>query len=91
MVADPLKRHLLTEMNNAEWELLENDEWDDGGERMDEAVFVKTRSLDGAAYDDARSIMTTATHLTNGLLVTGDEGKGKGKSGWTKVKSREKP
>ncbi|RVX74477.1 hypothetical protein B0A52_01603 [Exophiala mesophila] len=91
MVADPLKRHLLTEMNNTEWELLGVDEWDDGGERMDEAVFVKTRTLDGAAYDDARSIMTTATHLTNGLLGTGDEGKGKGKSGWTKVKSREKP
>ena len=91
MIADPLKKHLLTEMNNAEWELLGDDEWDDGGERMDEAVFVKTRALDGAAYDDARSIMTTATNLMNGLVLSNEDGKSKGKSGWTKVKSREKP
>lgn len=92
MIADPLKKQLLNEMNNAEWEVLNQKEWDDGGEKMDEAVLIKTRAMDGAAYDDARSIMTTTTNKMAGLeLLAGDEArdKGKGKSGWTKVKSRE--
>ncbi|EXJ86940.1 hypothetical protein A1O3_03894 [Capronia epimyces CBS 606.96] len=90
-IVDPLKKYLLTEMNNAEWELLDEQEWDDGGEKMDEAVFIKTRALDGKEYDDARSIMTTTT--TTKMAGTGgdEEGaRGKGKSGWTKVKSRDK-
>jgi hypothetical protein len=93
MLADPLKKHLLNEMNNAEWEVLNQDEWDDGGEKMDEAVFIKTRAMDGATYDDARSIMTTTTNKMAGMEIGGDDSrdKGKGKSGWTKVKSREKP
>lgn len=86
MVVDPLKKHLLTEMNNAEWELLDEEEWDDGGEKMDEAVFIKTRAMDGKSYDDARSIMTA-----NKVIGGEEDVKGKGKSGWTKVKNREKP
>lgn len=90
-IVDPLKKHLLTEMNNAEWELLDEQEWDDGGEKMDEAVFIKTRAMDGKGYDDARSIMSTTT----GAQVAGpsaeeDGARGKGKSGWTKVKNRER-
>lgn len=83
MISDPLKKHLLTEMNNAEWELLEEQEWDDGGEKMDEAVFIKTRAMDGKDYDDARSIMTPGGEE--------DGTRAKGKSGWTKLKTREKP
>ncbi|EXJ88138.1 hypothetical protein A1O1_05066 [Capronia coronata CBS 617.96] len=88
-IVDPLKKHLLTEMNNAEWELLTEQEWDDGGEKMDEAVFIKTRAMDGKGYDDARSIMTTTT-APQVAGTGGEEGgaRGKGKSGWTKVKSR---
>ncbi|KAL2422830.1 Autophagy-related protein 14 [Exophiala dermatitidis] len=90
-IVDPLKKHLLTEMNNAEWELLDEQEWDEGGEKMDEAVFIKTRAMDGKEYDDARSIMTTTT-ATKVAGTGGEEdgARGKGKSGWTKVKSREK-
>lgn len=93
MLADPLKKHLLNEMNNAEWEVLNQDEWDDGGEKMDEAVFIKARAMDGATYDDARSIMTTTMNKMAGMEIGSDDSrdKGKGKSGWTKVKSREKP
>ncbi|KIW83665.1 hypothetical protein Z517_02911 [Fonsecaea pedrosoi CBS 271.37] len=81
-ISDPLKKHLLAEMNNAEWELLDQQEWNDGGEKMDEAVFIKTRPMDGKEYDDARSIMTPGGE---------EEGvRGKGKSGWTKLKNREK-
>ncbi|KIW92131.1 uncharacterized protein Z519_07115 [Cladophialophora bantiana CBS 173.52] len=82
MISDPLKKHLITEMNNAEWELLDQQEWNDGGEKMDEAVFIKTRPMDGKEYDDARSIMTPGGE---------EEGaRAKGTSGWTKLKNREK-
>jgi hypothetical protein len=84
MVVDPLKKHLVTEMNNAEWELLDEQEWDDGGEKMDEAVFIKTRAMDGKEYDDARSITTA----TKGADAGEEDVKGKGKSGWTKLKTR---
>jgi len=37
-------------MNNAEWELLEEKEWDDGGYQFNEgeAVLVRTKPLEGA-------------------------------------------
>lgn len=84
MISDPLKKHLLTEMNNAEWELLDEQEWDDGGEKMDDAIVIKARAMDGKEYDDARSIMGPGG---------GEEesARGKGKSGWTKLKNRDKP
>lgn len=92
MIVDPLKRHLLNEMNNAEWELLQEQEWDDGGEHFDEAVFIKTRAMDGKEYDDARSIMTTTTraHAPEIDGNNSESGRIKGKSGWTKVKNRDK-
>ncbi len=67
MIVDPLKSALIGEMSNAEWEMLEQDEWDDGGEqfRADEAVFIKNRNsaeMEGrSSFDDARSIMTART------------------------------
>ncbi|ETI25989.1 hypothetical protein G647_02766 [Cladophialophora carrionii CBS 160.54] len=84
MISDPLRKHLLTEMNNAEWELLDEQEWDDGGEKMDDAVVIKARVMDGKEYDDARSIMTPGAE-DEGARVS------KGKSGWTKLKNRDKP
>ncbi|KAF7510754.1 hypothetical protein GJ744_006120 [Endocarpon pusillum] len=67
MIVDPLKRALIGEMSNAEWEMLEQDEWDDGGEqfRADEAVFIRNQNsteMEGrSSFDDARSIMTART------------------------------
>jgi len=93
IVKDSLQKTLLTEMNNAEWELLEEQEWDDGGEQFDEAVFIKTRAMDGHGWDDARSIMTTRTRLDDDDTMTNastDTARTKGTSGWTKVKSRDK-
>ncbi|KAK5940504.1 hypothetical protein PMZ80_006920 [Knufia obscura] len=86
-VALSLRKTLLTEITSAEWELLQDQEWDDGGEQFDEAVFVKTRTLDGQQYDDARSIMTTRTRLDEESLSA----RTPGTSGWTKLKSREQP
>ena len=67
MIVDPLKRALIGEMSNAEWELLEQDEWADSGEQLGdhEAVYIKSRhsaELEGrSSFDDARSVMTATT------------------------------
>lgn len=79
MLADPLKRALTSEMSNAEWEMLEQDEWDDGGEqfRDDQAVFVKNRnSVDmggRSSFDDARSIMTARMEVKSEERGDGNE------------------
>ena len=110
MIVDPLKRVLLGEMSNAEWELLEQEEWEDGAEpfREDEAVFIKDGRLvvaeagEGApTFDDARSVMTARNDFTeatgainkegNADADAGDGSKGRGMSGWTKLKTRERP
>jgi len=85
-VALSLRKTLLTEITSAEWELLQDEEWDDGGEQFDEAVFVKTRALDGQQYDDARSIMTTRTRQDD---EPPSSARTPGTSGWTKLKQRE--
>ena len=94
-----LKKALYADINNAEWELLQEEEWDDGTEQFDEAVHIRTRAMDGHEFDDARSIMTTRTRLgdddkTPAIPSEATEGvksaKTAGTSGWTKVKSRDK-
>ena len=94
-----LKKAHEADINNAEWELLHEDEWDDGTEQFDEAVHVRTRAMDGHEFDDARSIMTTRTRLggddrPSAIPSDGGDGvkgaKASGTSGWTRVKSREK-
>lgn len=90
MIMDSLKKTLFAEISNAEWELLGEKEWDDGGEQFDEAVFVQTRAAGGRDIDDARSIMTTRERHDTAANHIQDTGKAKGTSGWTKVKSRER-
>lgn len=82
-IAIPLRKMLLAEIASTEWELLQDEEWDDGGEQFNEAVIVKSRPLDVHQYDDARSIMSTRPRS--------DDETAKGTSGWTKLKSRDKP
>lgn len=86
-VALPLRKTLLTEIASADWELLKDQEWDDGGEQFDEAVFVKSRAVDGQQYDDAGSIMTTRTYAED---ESSPAGRAPGTSGWTKLKSRDR-
>ena len=92
MICDPLKKALVGEMNSAEWELLEEQEWDDGGEHFNEneAVFIKTRALDGHEFDDARSVMTARPSAAQEAEDFSGTSKAKGTSGWTKLKSRDK-
>lgn len=86
-ISSSLRNALLNEMNNAEWELLQEQEWDDGGEDFDQAVMVKTRNTDVPRYEDARSIMTVKTR---GDESDAGSGRVPGTSGWTKLKSRDK-
>jgi hypothetical protein len=95
MIVDPLKKSLIGEMNNAEWELLQEQEWDDGGEKFDgdAAVHVRNKNMDGNNFDDARSIMTAVTRVEEHVENPDDSsgtGRVKGTSGWTKVRGRDK-
>jgi len=95
IIVDPLKKTLIGEMNNAEWELLQEQEWDDGGERFDgdAAVHVRNKNMDGHTFGDARSIMTAVTRVEENPENADDSsgaGRGKGTSGWTKVRGRDK-
>ena len=99
VIADQLKAAIHADTKNAEWELLGQDEWDDGTEQFDEAVHIRTRAMDGHDFDDARSIMTTRTRLDGNdrTIATGTEAgegikppKTAGTSGWTRVRGREK-
>ena len=96
MLVDPLKRSLMGDISNAEWELLQEDEWDDGAERFDGSagtVHVASRKMEGQAFDDARSIMTARTMPEDTPSTAPDPaalGREKGKSGWTVVRDREK-
>lgn len=89
-IADRLKSLLLSEMASAEWELVDQDDWDwEEGEQPpaqvdDPVVKVDTKN---AGADDA---MTTVTAKT--LSDTTDDGsqnsRPKGTSGWTKLRGR---
>lgn len=91
MIVDPLKRALISEMSNAEWEVLEQEEWDDGGEqfRDDEAVFVGSRNLEarGGAFEDRRSLSVMTAGRRSLDRANSDEvgdfgvGKGEGENG----------
>lgn len=94
-----LKAAIHADTKNAEWELLLQDEWDDGTEQFDEAVHIRTRAMDGHDFDDARSIMTTRIRLgdDDGMTAMPSEAsegvkspKSAGTSGWTRVRGREK-
>ena len=95
MIVDPLKKTLIGEMNNAEWELLQEQEWDDGGERFDgdAAVHVRNKNMDGHNFDDTRNIMTAVARVEENIENPDDSsdiGRVKGTSGWTKVRGRDK-
>lgn len=88
-VIDPLKKALLSEMNNAEWELLDEQEWDQGQpSREDDAVVVRNKAMDESALDKAESVMTAHPLSEEGDHAEDLSGKARGVSGWTKVRGR---
>ena len=87
VISDSLRKTLITEGKDAEWEILGQAEFDDGAERFDEAIVVRNRNMDGKDFHDARSVMT-ARDLRDDMQYA-NEPRIKGTSGWTKLKSRE--
>ncbi|KAL1960781.1 hypothetical protein VTO42DRAFT_6611 [Malbranchea cinnamomea] len=99
-IADKLKSLLLSEMASAEWELVEEDDWDDGGEQQatqehDEEtgpIMVDTKCA--GSNGDAKSTVTAKT-LREPEEVDNSENapsaqsnRAKGTSGWTKIRGR---
>ncbi|KAG8623654.1 hypothetical protein KVT40_008630 [Elsinoe batatas] len=98
-IQDKLKSHLLTEMSGAEWDMLDEKEWEE--DRDDErAVLVGGARWSlhaGGASRMGVSYMTTAMSddghgkgdLESAKGKSRDKtGQGEGTKGWTKVKSR---
>lgn len=80
---DKLRNYLLTEISGAEWDLLEEKEWDE--EREDEKpVLVGGSRRPQESQLAAMSVMTVAPHQDNDA----SDGKQKGNSGWMKVRER---
>ncbi|KAL4986959.1 UV radiation resistance protein and autophagy-related subunit 14-domain-containing protein [Aspergillus falconensis] len=86
-VVDRLKSTLLGEMASAEWELLEENEWDDSRQP------VSHRSAHGSDFPyDAQSCYTSDTITRTPKLgapdVPANAARSKGTSGWTKLRPR---
>ncbi|RMZ90651.1 hypothetical protein DV736_g2101, partial [Chaetothyriales sp. CBS 134916] len=86
LISDSLRRTLITERKDSEWEVLAQDEFNDGAERFDEAVVVKPRATAGKDIGDTRTIMTMRNNPED---PSANPSRSKGTSGWTKVKSRD--
>ncbi|RMZ81212.1 hypothetical protein DV737_g2629, partial [Chaetothyriales sp. CBS 132003] len=86
LISDSLRRTLITERKDSEWEVLAQDEFNDGAERFDEAVVVKPRATAGKDIGDTRTIMTMRNKPEDASV---NPARSKGTSGWTKVKSRD--
>ncbi|OKL56707.1 hypothetical protein UA08_07844 [Talaromyces atroroseus] len=93
-IADKLKSALLGEMANAEWELLEEKEWDDEADSSEKNKYAR---------DNITTTTTTTTTTTEGRTTSvGDNNTTRpiqpatspgnrvsGTSGWTKLKSKQ--
>ncbi|RMZ76153.1 hypothetical protein DV738_g5127, partial [Chaetothyriales sp. CBS 135597] len=86
LISDSLRRTLITERKDSEWEVLAQDEFNDGAERFDEAIVVKPRAAAGKDISDTRTMMTTKNKTED---PSANASRSKGTSGWTKVKSRD--
>ncbi|KAK4499252.1 hypothetical protein PRZ48_009765 [Zasmidium cellare] len=82
-LADKLRSYLLAEISGAEWDLLEEREWDE--EREDEKpVLVGGSRRPQESKHVAMSVMTVAPLDDNDA----SDGKQKGNNGWMKVRGR---
>lgn len=94
-VADKLKSTLLGEMASAEWELVEEEEWEDEGVNNNPlSNKVGTPPPPGQPFDDASMIATKVAPQGGDADVKANGQAGddsttpKGNSGWTKLKNR---
>jgi hypothetical protein len=89
-LADRLKAKLLSEVANAEWELLDPGAWAVEDEMGDDGVVVGARR-EGAGVGvglGMQSFMSMRTVIDAVEVVGGDNERKPGTSGWTKLKPR---
>lgn len=94
-IVDNLKSNLLGEMASAEWELLEEKEWDDAVKEPHQSSFQQsprtmvTGSQSGSRAEMADNISISSRTRVNEDVFSPPRPKGtKGTKGWTKVGSR---
>jgi hypothetical protein len=89
-LADRLKAKLMSEVANAEWEVLDENAWAVDDEIRDDGVVIGERKEDGhgGLALGMQSFMSMRTVL-DGVEMVGGEGERKpGTSGWTRLKPR---
>ncbi|KAJ5088157.1 hypothetical protein N7456_011773 [Penicillium angulare] len=81
-IADQLKANLLGEMASAEWELLEEQEWEDGTIKSHQLSSAQESNAPGSSKPSDTKEEQPANQTSNNVRQE------KGKSGWTKLHSR---
>jgi hypothetical protein len=88
-LAGELKLKLLSEVANAEWEVLDEDAWHVEDEMGDDGVVVGARKEgDKAPGLGMQSFMSMRTVMEAVEMVGGDGARKPGMNGWTKLKPR---
>ncbi|KAJ5139134.1 uncharacterized protein N7515_003982 [Penicillium bovifimosum] len=94
-VVDRLKSNLLGEMTSAEWELLEEKEWDEAAMEHNQSSASKTPQLILSDSQSGSKAETSDSRRTSSRTQSGGRNHGegdlprpKGTKGWTKVGSR---
>jgi hypothetical protein len=93
-IADKLKSKLLSEVANAEWEVLDEDAWAQDDEMGDDGVVVGARKEGGDKdrgpsrhHIGMQSFMSMRT-VMDAVEMVGDGERKPGTSGWTRLKPR---
>ena len=95
-VIDRVKAMLLTERDGAEWQILREDEWEDGNmpdeapldQEESETTATETVLLDGIAKGPSLNASSENSYHEVDRKDEGEQDRSKGTSGWTKLKSR---
>jgi len=88
-LADKLKSKLMSEVTNAEWEVLDEDAWQVDDEMGDDGVVIGARKEGGRGKDRGMQSFMSMRTVVEAVEMVGGEGERKpGTSGWTKLKPR---
>jgi len=86
-ITDRLKSGLMSEVANAEWEVVEQDAWEAEDEMKDDGVVVGARREGGRGIGLGMESFMSMRTVVDAVEVLGGERKS-GTSGWTKLKPR---
>lgn len=95
-VIDRVKAMLLSERDGAEWQILEENEWEEGNEAIEpgkddqniERTVEETVLIEGIPKHISETELRNRQVIEDPLRAEDDAEKTKGTSGWTKLKSR---